>query len=395
MFEERERMKDPVLVTAVGSFSAEAVIRTCKEEGFRVLGCDIYPAEWIAASLEVSAFFRAPRCGDAAEYLRFMENVCVREGVKYLLPLTDAEIDVLNGWRRRAGELGVTICVSGEDTIRLCRNKKKLAEFLSAAGVCRTVPGETLADVMAREEASGYRNMAYPLVLKPFCGRSSQGLKMVGDAGAMQRAAEELRETAASYLVQPRIGGFVVTADVVRDPGSGRTVSLPRREFLRTPNGAGTSVYVFRNRELEDCCARLAEALDIRGCVNFEFMEPAEGDWRLLECNPRFSGGVAFSRMAGYDMVRNHLRCFAGGEIEPPEAVRGCYLVKRYTEYCTKAEQEDKGGTERIGYGEDETVPSGGGDAAVAAASGGIYGDAEASLGERLADQHGGVPRDL
>ena len=105
-----------------------------------------------------------------------------------------------------------------------------------------------------------------------------------------------------------------------------------------TFNGAGTSVYVFRDPLLESQCAALAEALDIRGCVNFEFIEKTETERYLLECNPRFSGGVAFSRMAGYDMVKNHLRCFAGGEIEPAGEIKNQYLVKRYTEFCTKIE---------------------------------------------------------
>lgn len=335
-------MKDSVLVTAIGSFSAEAVIRICKEAGFRVLGCDIYPAEWIAASAEVAVFFRAPRCDDTEAYLGFLEQVCADEQVRYLIPLTDAEIDVLNSWRRRAEELGVVICISGEDTILLCRDKRKLAEFLSASGVCRTIPGEVLSDVKAREAAAGYRNRFYPLVLKPFRGRSSQGLRIIDSPGQMQTAAEELGEAAVTYLVQPRIPGQVITVDVVRNPESGRTVCLPRRELLRTPNGAGTSVYVFRDDALENCCTAVAETLDIRGCVNFEFIETPDGEQYFMECNPRFSGGVAFSCMAGYNMVENHLRCFKGGELEPPGQIRNQYLVKRYTEYCMKVEEQEE-----------------------------------------------------
>lgn len=77
----------------------------------------------------------------------------------------------------------------------------------------------------------------------------------------------------------------------------------------------------------------VAKALNIWGCVNFEFVEKEEQEWYLLECNPRFSGGTAFSSMAGYDMVKNHLRCFTGEELEPMGEIKGQYLVKRYQEY--------------------------------------------------------------
>ena len=38
------------LVTAIGSFSADAVIRTLRQEGWRIIGTDIYEADWVAAS---------------------------------------------------------------------------------------------------------------------------------------------------------------------------------------------------------------------------------------------------------------------------------------------------------------------------------------------------------
>ena len=53
-------MSRTILVTAVGSFSAAAVVGNYKKEGFRVIGCDIYPAEWIVASGEVDRFYQAP-----------------------------------------------------------------------------------------------------------------------------------------------------------------------------------------------------------------------------------------------------------------------------------------------------------------------------------------------
>ncbi len=350
-----------ILVTAIGSFSAEAVIRISRNIGYRVLGCDIYPAEWLAASEEVDAFFRAPLAADTEAYLAFLGRICREEKVDYLVPLTDAEIDVINGWRREAEALGVTVCLSPEESIRLCRDKWAAAKRLSEAGVCRTIPTRRLSEVTAAEAADGYRRLVYPAVLKPIRGRSSQGLLTVTDATQMRLEAERLSAVADSYLVQPKIEGYVVTVDVVRkapeesaagdtavwrgdaaggnpdaSAGSGRTVCLPRREYLRTGNGAGLSVCVFRDERLEAQCAAIARTLDVVGCVNFEFVEERPGNWYFLECNPRFSGGVAFSCMAGYDMVANHLRCFTGEPVEAMREVRPQYLVKRYTEYRTK-----------------------------------------------------------
>lgn len=48
------------LVTAIGSFSADAVLRTLRREGWRIIGTDIYEADWVAASRQVDVFCQAP-----------------------------------------------------------------------------------------------------------------------------------------------------------------------------------------------------------------------------------------------------------------------------------------------------------------------------------------------
>ncbi|MDO4266848.1 MAG: ATP-grasp domain-containing protein [Eubacteriales bacterium] len=324
-----------VLVTAIGSFAAEAVIRSCKGQGFRVIGCDIYPAEWVANSLDTELFFQAPRASEPEAYRRFLMETCRRERVDYLLPLTDVEIDVLQQWRLERPEeyegLGAVVCISEPEAIAACRSKVKAAALLEEYQACRTIPGKLLSVFLENPD------MDFPLVVKPVDGRSSQGLRIVEDKGQLEAAAAECRGRENRFLVQERLEGRVVTADVVRSPETGSCVCLPRRELLRTLNGAGTSVQVFRSEELEAACRRAAEILKVRGCVNMEFIErwlpEGETEYWFLECNPRFAGGVAFSCMAGYDMVKNHLSCFAGGEPEPMRDIRDQYIARRYTEY--------------------------------------------------------------
>lgn len=326
-----------VVVTAIGSFSAGAVIETCRREGYRVVGCDIYPARWVVNSRDVDVFYQAPYATDQAAYRRFLIDICEKEEAQLLLPLTDVEIDVLHQWPEAEAELAVTIGVSGAATIALCRDKGRMEQFLADKGICRLIPGQSLRTVVEQESDNGYENLTYPLVLKPVDGRSSQGLRIVEDAAEMEWAVGQCRRSMDRYLVQPKISGAVTTVDVVRCPKTGTVVCLPRRELLRTLNGAGTSVEIYRSERLETQCRELAGHLDIRGCVNFEFIEHIEEDgraeWYFLECNPRFSGGVAFSSVAGYDMVKNHLYCFEGREIEPMGEIGGQFIARRYTEY--------------------------------------------------------------
>lgn len=369
------RRTKTVFVTAIGSFSAGAVISACRRDGYQVVGCDIYPPEWVVSSMDVDRFYQAPYASDKTAYQAFIKEICRKEQVDYLIPLTDVEVDVFQDWRLENPEefasLGAVVCMSDEKAISLCRNKEACAAVLEEQGACRTIPGYKLAEVLpvirAYEGKDGadlegskeggwepLNQWAYPLVLKPLDGRSSQGLQIIETPEQMLYAAKQCQNQADRYLLQPRITGTVVTVDVVRNPETGECVCLPRRELLRTLNGAGTSVLVFRDKQLESQCRRIGEILNVRGCVNFEFIEkersPMEASFHpeawpvryFLECNPRFSGGVAFSCAAGYDMIRNHLNCFTGQPLERMGQIREQYIARRYTEYRMKEETNDE-----------------------------------------------------
>lgn len=333
-------MRETILVTAIGSFSASAVIGSLKKDDYRVIGCDIYPAEWVVNSRDVDGFYKAPFATDRDAYRDFVKTVCEKEQVSFVMPLTDVEIDVFRTWENMETELQAVVCMSSPETLELCRDKKRQEIFLNTKSVCETIPGRLLSEIIEESEGNGFTDLTYPLILKLVDGRSSQGLRIANSPKEMAFAVEYCREKAEQYLVQPKITGPVITVDVVRDAGTGNAVCVARRELLRTANGAGTSVYVFKNACLEKKCRDIAEAFNIRGCVNLEFVEekaPEEKDgpgiWRFLECNPRFSGGLAFSVMAGYDMVKNHLNCFTGRNLEPADDIREQYIARRYTEY--------------------------------------------------------------
>lgn len=319
-----------VIVTAIGSFSADIVIKKCRENGIRVIGCDVYPGEWIADAGNVEVFYQVPYATDADHYIGTMMSLCRKEGAEAVIPLTDAEIDVFNLHRDEFREINVTLCMSDRACISLCRDKMELYRYLEEHMKGTVIPTLRLGDADPDE-------IRYPAVCKPYNGRSSQGLKMVGSRREMEGFLGETDP--ADYIVQPMIEGSVVTVDVVRSPERGTCAAVCRRELLRTLNGAGTSVLVFRDSQLEERCRAIAGLLGIRGCVNMEFIEDRDGVYHMLECNPRFSGGVEFSCLAGYDCVTNHLRCFEGKEIDWDGSVTGMYIARKYEEYITKVER--------------------------------------------------------
>lgn len=277
-----------VLITAAGSAAAPAALQSLRAHGFRVIACDIYPRAWNAACADADAFFQAVPATDASAYLAQLEDAVRREEIDFILPLTDVEVDALCAQKERFAALGCALCVPDAPAAALCRDKLAMNRAIEAAGICDTIP--TFSPYGTEPDAD-----AYPLLLKPLRGRSSQGKTIVEDARAYHAALLQRED----YIAQPFLEGGICTVDVARDR-FGSVHCLARQELLRTVNGLGTTVRVLPGHPLEAVCARIAEMAGIVGAVNMEFIVRPDRAF-FLEVNPRLSGGVGFSLAAGMD----------------------------------------------------------------------------------------------
>ncbi|MEY8675296.1 ATP-grasp domain-containing protein [Thomasclavelia cocleata] len=317
-----------ILVTAIGSFSADIVIKDLKRHGYKVIGTDINQKELIVDAYNVDKFYRSPYASNENEYLRFLKEIITREKINYVIPLTDFEIDVINKHREKIENNDCIVCISDIDSINICRNKMKTYQKLKDNDISTCIPTFLLSLI------DDFREFKYPLVLKPYDGRSSQGLIYAETYKDLVEKIEKI--DISKYICQPKINGIVVTVDVIRDPHTNQTVSISRKEMLRTLNGAGTSVYIFKDLRLDVLVDEITNVLGVKGCVNFEFIYNENDDcYYFIECNPRFSGGVEFSCIAGYDMVINHLNIFKNKKIDKLYEIKNQYIARKYEEYVT------------------------------------------------------------
>ena len=307
-----------LLITAIGSMSAECVIKHLKSKNHYVVGCDIYPGEWHYETKLCDAFYRVPFATKENEYIQFLLNVCKEQRLTHIVPLTDLEIDVINCFRHEFDEAGIVLCMQSTEVLSVARNKNALNEkFLNDEKV------PSIRTCLLKDIPSDF---PFPCIAKPFNGRSSEGL--IRNATKEQVEAIENKDV---YIIQEQLDGNVFTVDYVRDSSHNCDAAVPRQELLRTKNGAGLTVQTCNDPILMSLVSHIGEVLNINGCVNMEFIY-SNGKYYLIDINPRFSAGVAFSVVSGYNMVINHIRCFTGEEIDLPIEIKERIIIKKYEE---------------------------------------------------------------
>ena len=306
-----------IILTAIGSMSALCAIEHLHKAGHLVIGCDIYPKEWHYEASLCDVFEQAP-LATSETYVPFLLKLAEENNVKYIFPLTDLEIDKLNKYRTIFEEKEICLCMPSEDTLAIARDKYALH--------CKFKDDDMVMSVPTYTSGGDLSDLSYPCIAKPRGGRSSEGLVYVQNA---EQLKNYLNDT--SYIFQEIIKGNVCTIDYVRNSHDHTSFCVPREELLRTKNGAGTTVRVFHDASLEALVEHIGETLNINGAVNMEFI-CQDGFYYLIDINPRFSAGIAFSCRTGYDFVNAHLACFCGEAIPNKIKFNERLDVKYFTE---------------------------------------------------------------
>lgn len=316
-----------VLLTVIGAVAADISIKYLKSKGFRLVGCGATPKSWNAGSAGIDAYYQAPLIFDTKAYLNFIKDVCIKENVRYVIPFLDPEIDLFAQHIKWFEEHDIILCMSNPTTVKIVRNKKTLADFVAnnCPGI-NSIPTEYLRDIDTLE-------WDFPIVVKPYNGRSSIGVQYIHNTSewdCFRRNADK-----DLYIVEPFIYGPIVMVEIIRQPDTHQVVAMSRRELISTPHGLSTAAYVFQDETLEYNAQILADKLDIRGNVNFEYIQSPDRQYHFVECNPRFSAGLSFSCMGGYDIVTNHLKCFTGQHIDDYRFNHTMVISRRFEDVLT------------------------------------------------------------
>lgn len=292
-----------ILITAIGSFSAECVVDSYKEINTinKIIGCDIYPKEYHNITKKCDFVLQAPLVSNRLEYKQFIIDTCSEYDIDLIIPLTDLEVDFFNSNRDIFNDNNIQVTIGSFNFLSIARNKKKLSEFLK----------QNHFDAIKTYSINDLDNASFPIIGKPIDGRSSEGLIKINSINEVNNKLEY-----ANYIFQEFIDGRICTVDYIRDRKTERYCALPRIELLRTTNGAGMTVEIVHNPEIIELANEIGSLLDVHGCINFEFIVKGS-NYYLIDLNPRFSAGVGFSKLAGYDFPKNLLNLYTNKELEP------------------------------------------------------------------------------
>ncbi|HOI91864.1 MAG TPA: ATP-grasp domain-containing protein [Candidatus Rifleibacterium sp.] len=312
-----------ILLTALGTLSASAIIQRLKSLGHYVIGTDINAGEYLYASRFADEFIQFPSVVGNPDYFNYVKSFCIQRAVDLIIPIIDEEVELLTENACALKTVNIDVLSPGLKAVRICRNKYATSEFTKLYFPEIHIPTRYLKDYSGEFD--------FPVFVKPSSGRASIDCSKVlgqNDLNYFRQKTEVLSD----LVIQPLCSGSYISVDLIRDAVRNDAKCAIRKEILRNANGAAIAVQFVEDESLMKICCSIAEKLDADGVLNFEFFQTESG-FKLIEINPRFPAGTEFTCLAGLDLIADWLRIKDNKPLSPDSVCIGKKFARRYESY--------------------------------------------------------------
>lgn len=258
------------------------------------------------------------------KYIDITLNICKEQKINALISLNDLELPILAENKAKFEALGVTVIVSDPEVIDIAFDKYKTAQWVESIGLNAPKTYVTLASA---KEALAKGEIAFPLFMKPRWGSGSIGLETIDDMEEldiyyhllMKKIKKTILATASVgdeyIMIQEKLTGNEFGLDVMNDL-EGNNVAVSVKQKLAMRAGETDKAITVDLPEVREMGAIIGRNLKHIGNLDVDIMQRANGDYCVLELNPRFGGGYPFSYEAGVNMPKAILQWLKGEKVD-------------------------------------------------------------------------------
>lgn len=188
----------------------------------------------------------------------------------------------------------VRFAVESEEKIRLLDDKVRFYDFAESLGL-RLPERYPDADCIPENVRT---------VFKRAVSFGGHGVHIPRNAAALKNLIAH-QSPGEGYLIEKFIEGQDYSLDVVRFNGT--FVSGGYRCVCSQGNGPALQREILRTKDrilgmMKTCAKVILDKLDYNGVCGFDFRADNAGEIYLMECNPRFTGGIDSQIAAGFDI---------------------------------------------------------------------------------------------
>jgi carbamoyl-phosphate synthase large subunit len=249
-------------------------------------------------------FFRIPKANDPSFYERVL-RFCIEKEINVVFPLVTKELlqfsENLDAFQRH----NINVIVSEKSSLSIAVNKCRLYEHLNRKDIelPKFKVATTYNEFLDAINFIGYPGK--PFCIKPGFSNGSRGIRIVDSSidkfdllfnhkpNSIYIDYDKLnsilkQQAFPELLVSEVLPGEEITIDAIIDNGRIELI-LPRKR-LKMVNGISVQGEFFYDDSIMKYSQQILDNLQLTGPIGIQLKQNKDGDYRILEINPRIQG---------------------------------------------------------------------------------------------------------
>lgn len=257
-------------------------------------------------------------------YIDAILKICEDNEIDAIIPLNDWEVPKLAHHEEEFDKLGVKLFIPPTDVVKKARDKAKYEETLGEFGVKAPKAFLTVEEAVQGLDKG---EVKFPLIVKPRNGSASVGIEIVNSVEELESAyrlsIQKIKDSPiakdAEYdvehniMVEEVIDGEKYSLDIVNDLDGNFLTAFARKQLAMRGGDVDRTITSHKD-EILNLGRKIGINLKHRGYLNTDVFFDGK-DYYVIDMNPRFGGGYAFTHHAGANIPAAFIALAADKEV--------------------------------------------------------------------------------
>lgn len=257
--------------------------------------------------------------------LKQVMHIILSEKIDVVIPLEDAYAVILSKHKHRIVESTNALCaVPDWQPFSLASDKHSLLALCKEIGV-----GHPKTEIIHDnyDELASY--VSFPSLIKPNHSEGSKGIVLVNSLDELKTRSPEIIAQYGECSLQEYISNDHYYNLMVYRTAAGEYSNYVVLKILRyypIKGGSSCIAVTVENGPMLEMCKRVLDKLEWVGMADFDILEKGEGDYKIIEINPRVPASLRGAEISGVNFPEIIVSDLLEGKLPKYEYEPGKYL---------------------------------------------------------------------
>lgn len=252
-------------------------------------------------------------------------GICKEYAIDIIIPLEDDYASLLSKYKDE-----IQLGANAKCAVMEWEGFQKVSDKNSLLSICKQNGiGHPHTELISEDYEGVAAAVGFPALIKPNHSEGSKGIMLVNSLEELKAKAPDIISKYGECTLQEYIENdhyYNLMIYRTRDGRFSNYTIIKILRFYPIKGGSSSLAVAVEDKNMLDMCKRLLDILEWEGMADFDILEKGEGDYKIIEINPRVPASLRGAEMSGVNFPEIIVSDVLCGELPVYEYETGNYL---------------------------------------------------------------------